>query len=89
MKTVYLILKGRVQGVGFRYFTYEKAMEYKIKGTVKNNDNGSVEVYAQGEEVNLNQFIDTIKKGPSFSFVSEFKIEVLEKDNFSTFQIVG
>lgn len=51
-----------MQGVGFRYTTKHVAYKYDISGTVKNLDDGSVEIHAIAEEENLNKFIDAIKK---------------------------
>ena len=54
---------GRVQGVGFRYRAEKSASLYDIYGWIKNNDNGSVEMEAQGKEENIDKMIDLIKKG--------------------------
>lgn len=62
--TAILRVTGFVQGVGFRYTTKHVAYKYDISGTVKNLDDGSVEIHAIAEEENLNKFIDAIKKGP-------------------------
>ncbi|MBC1354209.1 acylphosphatase [Listeria welshimeri] len=63
--TAILRVTGFVQGVGFRYTTKHVAYKYDISGTVKNLDDGSVEIHAIAEKENLNKFIDAIKKGPS------------------------
>ncbi len=62
--TAILRVTGFVQGVGFRYTTKHVAYKYDISGTVKNLDDGSVEIHAIAEEENLNKFIDAIKKRP-------------------------
>ena len=54
---------GRVQGVGFRYRAEKSASLYDIYGWIKNNDNGTVEMEAQGKEENIDKIIDLIKKG--------------------------
>ena len=54
---------GRVQGVGFRYRAEKSASLYDIYGWIKNNDNGTVEMEAQGKEENIDKMIDLIKKG--------------------------
>lgn len=64
-KTAILRVTGMVQGVGFRYTTKHIAYKYDISGTVKNLDDGSVEIQALGEESKLDQFIEAVKKGPS------------------------
>jgi len=72
---------GRVQGVGFRHFTFRMAQAYGIKGTVKNLSDGSVEVLAQtGDENSLNQFKLRLKEGPSFARVRDFE-EMIQEEN--------
>jgi len=51
-----LIAKGIVQGVGFRYFVRSCALKNNIKGLVRNLQDGSVEIFAEGEEVDLSNF---------------------------------
>ncbi|QPB42436.1 acylphosphatase [Rodentibacter haemolyticus] len=55
---------GRVQGVGFRYFTWKEAEKLGIKGSVRNRNDGSVEVIAQGDEVQINALAQWLKTGP-------------------------
>ena len=67
-------ITGKVQNVGFRYFTQKKASELHINGWVKNSLNGrSVEVVAQGNETDVKTFIDYLQNGPSQSRVDELK----------------
>ncbi len=56
-----IIIKGRVQGVGYRYFVRGKAKKFSIKGLVRNLKNGSVEVFAEGDEEQIKAFITEIK----------------------------
>ncbi len=74
-KAVHIILKGRVQGVGFRFFASRKAMQHKLTGYVKNDYNGSVEVWAEGPENMLKSFIQEVQKGPSGAFVEDAEID--------------
>ncbi len=55
---------GRVQGVGFRYFTERVAEELGIAGYVMNCHDGSVEVIAEAERKALDEFLGQLKKGP-------------------------
>jgi acylphosphatase len=56
-----IIVKGRVQGVGYRYFVRGKAKKFNVKGLVRNLENGAVEVFADGNEEQIKAFIDNIK----------------------------
>lgn len=69
-----LIVKGRVQGVGFRYFTHKIATICNIVGYVKNRYNGDVEIIACGKENDLNKFIQKIHTGPPLAVVTDFII---------------
>jgi acylphosphatase len=57
-------VEGRVQRIGYRRFVLDNAQELGIKGYVRNEKDGSVTIFAQGEEKNLNQFLDAIKAPP-------------------------
>lgn len=63
------IIKGIVQGVGFRFFVLRKARELSLKGYVKNLENGSVEVGAYGEKNNIEKLEKELHKGPPASAV--------------------
>ena len=65
---------GRVQGVGYRYFVKEKAKDLDIFGYVKNLEDGTVEVLAQGREENLQKLISELKKGPFLARVDKLDI---------------
>jgi len=88
--SLHVIISGRVQGVGFRFFTRDKAIPLGITGYVKNLPDGTVEVYAEGEEKDIAQFFQEIKKGPSFGFVTEARPEWndISEKKYSSFSIV-
>ena len=69
-----IIVQGRVQGVGYRWFSMQIAQQLGIKGYVKNLFNGDVEIFAQGDDASVQQFIDQLRKGPSFSNVNNLNI---------------
>ncbi len=88
IKTYEVILSGRVQGVGFRYFAESIAGKYGIRGYVKNTFNGKVEVICQGEEEDLKNFIEEVKKGPAFSAVADVEIEeTKDSKKYNIFEI--
>ncbi len=83
-----IIVKGIVQGVGFRYFCYRKAVEYGVTGFAKNLINGDVEVQAEGEENFVRDFIKELKIGPRDSVVKSISIDELPfKNEFEEFKI--
>lgn len=88
IKTYEILLSGRVQGVGFRYFVESIAGKHDIYGYVRNTYNNKVEVICQGEEVDIKQFIEEIKKGPTFSTVTDIKIDEIDNSKkYSIFEI--
>lgn len=68
-------ISGMVQGVGFRYYVWHQARHLGLNGYVRNLPDGSVKAEAEGEEGNLQQFIEAVKRGPSGAVVDEVKIE--------------
>lgn len=71
-------VSGRVQGVGFRFFVQQTALNLKVTGWVKNESDGSVSMEIQAEPQILEKLIEKIKKGNGYSRVSEMKSEDLE-----------
>ena len=69
-------------GVSFRYFTLKQAQNLNIRGLVRNNSNGDVEAFAQGDKTNLELFIEILQQGQSFSRVDDMKLiwEHAERD---------
>lgn len=68
-----MIVTGRVQGVGFRYYIYKLALKHNVKGTVRNLDDGSVEIICLTDHQEL--FITEIKRGNGFSRVDDLHVE--------------
>ena len=69
MQTKQFFVFGRVQGVGFRFFTLQEAKQIGITGYVKNREDGSVAVVAQGSEAQIQQLRLWLSKGPRTSQV--------------------
>ncbi|MDP4199232.1 MAG: acylphosphatase [Bacteroidota bacterium] len=61
---IHLVVSGRVQGVGFRYFCAREAERQGITGFARNTNDGSVEIEAQGDEASLVQFVQAVTRGP-------------------------
>ena len=88
IETYNLLLSGRVQGVGFRYFAEARASRYNIKGYVKNTYDNRVEIVCQGELDNLDKFILEVKKGPSFSHITNVEMEEIKNSPvYKSFEI--
>jgi acylphosphatase len=73
MQVLRIIVTGRVQGVGFRYFIYKLATKMGVKGTVRNLDDGSVEIICHTDDYEM--FIDAVRKGNGFSRVDDLYVE--------------
>ena len=69
-----MLIFGKVQGVGFRYWLYEKAIKKNIRGWVKNKITGEVEALLIGNDADVNELIKQCEKGPS-SNVTQVKIQ--------------
>ena len=69
-----IIVDGRVQGVGFRYFTQITAHTLNLTGWCENLMNGKVKIEIQGLENDIHSFIDTIKKGNNFCRVDHMDL---------------
>lgn len=86
----HIIVEGRVQGVGFRYFTVENAHRYEITGWVRNTYNDQVEILAEGTQDQMEQFISRIRRGPGGAFVKELKIEnEIANGEFKRFAVIA
>jgi acylphosphatase len=68
-------IHGRVQGVGFRYFTVGVARGMEVAGTVANRADGTVEAVVEGDEKTVRAFIDRLREGPPASRVERIEIE--------------
>ena len=68
-KRVRLLIRGKVQGVFFRASTKDKAKQLGLKGFVRNRQDGSVEVIADGHEKELTKLIDWCQTGPDQAHV--------------------
>jgi len=62
-------VRGRVQGVGFRYFVEQSATQLGLTGWVRNLDDGDVEVYAAGTGEQLSELAGLLRKGPRWAEV--------------------
>ena len=71
----HLLIFGKVQGVGFRYWLYVKVIKKNIRGWVKNKITGEVEALLIGNDKDVNEVIKQCEKGPHSSNVTQVKIQ--------------
>lgn len=78
MRTVRILVSGRVQGVGFRAFAVREATRLGLDGRVRNLPDGRVEAVAQGGEDAVAQFVGALRRGPVAARVDEVAVEETE-----------
>ena len=72
---LFVLISGKVQGVGFRNFTQMNAKQLSINGYAKNLPNGKVEVVAEGDKAQLDALVALLKKGPRFARVDSLDVD--------------
>jgi len=88
VETAHITVHGRVQGVWFRAGTKEKAEELGLTGWVMNRPNGTVEIHAQGEKSQLENFIAWCRQGTPAAKVTSLDIDrSLIQQEFISFDI--
>ncbi len=72
---------GKVQGVGFRQFTYDMATEHGLAGYVKNLSDGRVEFFLQGEGDAVAQVLVLVEQGPRWARVTQCEHKPIDANN--------
>jgi acylphosphatase len=88
----YYLVKGRVQGVGFRWFVHREAAALGLKGWVRNTEDGKVEVLASGDAAELAELLASLKRGSRGSrvdAVEECEVEAAAAGQLASFEIEG
>lgn len=88
MQRIKVMIDGRVQGVGYRYFVHQQANRHQITGYVKNIPGGRVEIDAEGEPEKLNEFLKICSKGPSMARVDIFQRHPVTPFGYTRFRIL-
>ena len=84
----HVLVRGRVQGVAFRAFTREQAMDRGLQGGVRNLDDGQVEAMVQGPRDQVLALIETLRIGPRMARVEDVAVNWIEPNPAeSTFSI--
>ena len=89
---VHFLVRGRVQGVGFRWFVHREAAEIGLRGWVRNTDTGEVEIVAAGDAESLEDLRVELRKGSRGSRVDaiiEHELAESEAESLGAFQIEG
>ncbi len=87
IKAIHIIVHGQVQGVWFRAGTKAKAGELGILGWVKNRPEGTVEIHAEGEKSQLDNFIVWCRTGTPAANVTSIDLTSISFQNFTSFEI--
>jgi acylphosphatase len=72
---LHAVIRGDVQGVGFRYFVMRQARSLDLRGWVRNREDGSVEMVAEGERADLERLLDDVRRGPSQARVGDVRVD--------------
>lgn len=88
----HFLVRGRVQGVGFRWFVHREAAALELNGWVRNTEDGHVEVVAAGEADALAGLKQALRRGPRGSrvdAVTEHELDEKEGESLGPFRIEG
>ena len=89
---LHFLIRGRVQGVGFRWFVHREASELELRGWVRNTEDGDVEVVASGSAEDLADLRTSLRRGPRGARVDqliEHHLEDAEAAGLESFRIEG
>jgi acylphosphatase len=78
---------GRVQGVFFRAWTQQQALELGVNGWVRNSADGSVEAYLEGDEAALKALIQRLHEGPPSARVETVEVENAQSEGATRFEV--
>ncbi len=89
MIAVHISVYGEVQGTGFRTWTKEQADKLNLSGWTRKASDGSIEIFSQGEEEKINDFVSICWDGPNMAFIDEVLVkDTNPDDSFSGFEIL-
>jgi acylphosphatase len=81
------VVSGRVQGVGFRYFTQDTARREGLTGLVRNLPDGRVEAVAEGDAESMDRFEAALRRGPSHARVEGIEIDSIPPSDHDGFRV--
>ncbi|MEI7664361.1 MAG: acylphosphatase [Bacteroidota bacterium] len=88
MKHVNITLTGKVQRVGFRFYSMEAAARYSINGFIMNSGHDQVYIEAEGSDENIHLFLSWCRKGPVGARVDNLEMSEAPLKNFSGYKVV-
>jgi acylphosphatase len=80
------VVRGRVQGVGYRYFAVTCAQALGVCGWARNTPEGAVEVHAEGDEEQLRSFAFDLSRGPRYARVSQIDAQDVSLEGHTDFR---
>ena len=83
-----VIVFGRVQGVGFRYFAQETAARHNVHGWVRNRSDGTVELHVESADRDYELFLQTLRDGNRFVGVERMEISDRPAESYRDFRII-
>ena len=81
------VIRGRVQGVGFRFFAERAAHSLGVHGWVRNREDGTVETLAEGDERAVGEYLARLSRGPLGARVDEVVVEDAAGEGLSAFEV--
>lgn len=88
LKAVDVVVRGHVQGVGFRYRTMWAADEQGVAGWVRNEYDGSVKIHVEGVEHRVDMFLQTLRRGFPGAQVSRLETSRSTPEGLRDFKVV-
>lgn len=82
------IVRGRVQGVGFRYFAVRAARQAGVFGSVRNLGDGTVEAIAEGPAESIDEFRAELEHGPSYGHVERVDEMEIRPTGYTGFEVI-
>ena len=87
MKSIQVRVTGKVQNVGFRYYTRKAASELGLNGFVRNQSDGSVYIEAEGDEPSISRFVTWCHQGPTWARVENVEVNEQPFQDFNDFSV--
>lgn len=87
MKAVILNVTGDVQGVSYRYFARTEAKKLGLSGFAKNEHDGSVTVFIEGDDARVEEFVSWAKEGSPMASVENVEVTVAEPADVEGFEV--